>query len=106
MGGRDGPDKSRFGGFLVILSEYCCKSEDNARAVRLLELSAHMRRAPARAWFNLGIAYHRLGNYEAALAAYQHAAAMPDSTKDMQQAAQNLADYERFRKATLELRSR
>ena len=79
---------------------------DNGRAIRLLKLSAHMKRAPARAWFNLGIAYHRLGNYEAALAAYQHAAGMPDATPDMQQAAQEVKDYQRAKQAFEDSRRR
>ena len=72
---------------------------DNIKAAKLLDLSAHMRSAPARTWFNLGIAYHRLGNYAAALDAYQHAAAMPDATKDMREAANELDDYQKAKKA-------
>ena len=79
---------------------------DNARAAKLLELSAHMKRAPAHAWYNLGIAYHRLGNYEAALGAYEHAAGMSDATKDMTKAAQDLKDYQRINQAVRDFRGR
>jgi membrane associated rhomboid family serine protease len=58
--------------------------DDVPRAVKLLETSAHMRGAPARAWYNLGIAYQRLGNYERALAAFEHAAEMPGATSNYQ----------------------
>ncbi len=63
-----------------------------------------MRRAPAHAWYNLGIAYQRLGKYEPALAAYERAAAMEDATKNMQQAAQDLKEYQRIKKAAWDFR--
>jgi membrane associated rhomboid family serine protease len=63
-------------------------SDDLPRAVQLLETSAHLRGAPARAWYNLGIAYQRLGKFEAASAAFDHAAQMPDADSDMQRVAQ------------------
>jgi membrane associated rhomboid family serine protease len=66
---------------------------DTSRAVKLLELSTRMRRAPARAWYNLGIVYRGLGRYDDALAACEHAAQMPDANSDMQQAAQVMKDY-------------
>ena len=64
--------------------------DDVAHAVKLLETSAHMRGAPARAWYNLGIAYQRLRKYDQALAAFEHAAQMPDATGDYQQIADEL----------------
>ncbi len=66
---------------------------DVQHAVKWLETSAHMRRAPARAWYNLGIAYQTLQRTEEALAAYEHAAAMPDATDDMHKAAQEMRAY-------------
>lgn len=67
---------------------------DNAGAKRLLEISAGMRGAPARAWFNLGIAYARLGMHEDAAAAFEHAARMPDATGEIRKAAQEMKDYQ------------
>jgi hypothetical protein len=52
-----------------------------------------MNGAPARAWFNLGIACHRLGLYADALAAYEHASLMPDATIDFDKAAQTMKEY-------------
>jgi membrane associated rhomboid family serine protease len=66
---------------------------DAARGVKLLEISARMRRAPARSWYNLGTAYQVLGRNDDALAAYEHAAQMPDADSDMQQAVQEMKDY-------------
>ena len=63
---------------------------DGAKAIRLLDISARMRGAPARAWYNLGIAYQRLGRDEDAVAAYEHAAAMPDATSEIQKAAEEM----------------
>ena len=59
---------------------------------RLLEIATRMRHAPARSWYNLGVAYSRLGRFDDALAAYEHAAQMPDADSQMLQAAQNLKD--------------
>ncbi|HLX97009.1 MAG TPA: rhomboid family intramembrane serine protease [Verrucomicrobiae bacterium] len=72
------------------------------RGVKLLELSTRMRRAPARTWYNLGTAYQALGKYDDALAAYEHAAQMPDADNDMQQAAQQMKDYLTGRKSVSE----
>jgi tetratricopeptide (TPR) repeat protein len=88
----------------VNLSEYAqpeveqagLKALDRAdipRAVKLLETSAHMRGAPARAWYNLGIAYQRLGNYDRALAAFEHAAEMPGATSNYQKTADETKIY-------------
>jgi membrane associated rhomboid family serine protease len=68
------------------------------RAVKLLEISTRMRRAPARAWYNLGIAYQRARRYDDALAAYEHAAQMPDADSDMQKVALELKDSLTWRK--------
>jgi cytochrome c-type biogenesis protein CcmH/NrfG len=66
---------------------------DNALCVKMLETATHMRRAPARAWYNLGVAYNRLHRLADAVAAYEHAAQMPDSTPDMQSAARDMRKY-------------
>ncbi len=65
----------------------------DAEAARWLETATRMRHAPARAWYNLGIAYARLGRYDDALVAYEHAAQMPDADSKVQQAAQEIKDY-------------
>jgi membrane associated rhomboid family serine protease len=61
---------------------------DVPRAVKLLETSAQRRNAPARAWYNLGVAYEHAGRFDAAAAAFEHAAQLPDADSQMQQAAQ------------------
>ena len=66
---------------------------DNAEGVRLLEISTRMKGAPARAWMNLGTAYHRLGRLADALVAYEHAAQMPDGTSEFQKTAHDLKVY-------------
>ncbi len=52
-----------------------------------------MRHVPARAWYNLGIAYQRSSLNSQALAAYQQAARMPDSDSRMQQTARDMKKY-------------
>lgn len=64
-----------------------------AQAAKYLEIATQMRHASARPWFNLGIAYTRLGRYDDALAAYEHAAQMPDADSKMQQAARDMKSY-------------
>ena len=65
------------------------------RAVKLLETSTHMRGAPARAWYNLGVAYERQQNYDEALTAFEQAAQMPDGDSEMQKAAENMKNIVR-----------
>ena len=65
----------------------------NADAVKFLEMATRMRHAPSRAWYNLGIAYARLGRFEDALTAYEHAAQMPDADGKAEQAAQQIEQY-------------
>lgn len=88
----------------VNLSEYCEPTVERAgldalqrgekqRGLELLELSAHMRHAPARAWYNLGIARQRCGKLDEALAAFEHAAQMPDADEDMRTMAQTMKRY-------------
>ena len=68
--------------------------QDNpARAAKLLETVTSMKHAPARAWYNLGIAYDRLGKNRAALVAYEHAAQMPDADSSMKEAAKDMRNY-------------
>ena len=66
------------------------KHDDTAGALKLLQTCVQMRHAPARAWFNLGVAYQDSGRFEEALAAFQHAARMPDADAEMQKAAHDL----------------
>lgn len=63
--------------------------DDISRAMKLLEISAQRRNAPAHAWYNLGVAYQRAGRYEDAAAAFGHAAQMPDADSQIQHAAQD-----------------
>ncbi len=65
----------------------------DTRAVELLEVATRMRNAPARAWYNLGVAYDRADRYRDALAAYEHAARMPDADSEIRQAAVDAREY-------------
>jgi membrane associated rhomboid family serine protease len=67
--------------------------KNNTNAVRLLELSAHMKGAPARTWYNLGIAHQRLKENEQALAAYEQAAHMTDADDQIRKTAQDMKEY-------------
>jgi cytochrome c-type biogenesis protein CcmH/NrfG len=67
--------------------------KNNTNAVRLLELSAHMKGAPARTWYNLGIAHQRLKENELALAAYEHAARLPDADDKIRKTARDMKEY-------------
>jgi cytochrome c-type biogenesis protein CcmH/NrfG len=66
---------------------------ENQRAVELLEMSTHMKAAPARAWYNLGIAYQRMGQHKQALAAYEQAARLPSADNAMRKAATEMKEY-------------
>jgi membrane associated rhomboid family serine protease len=70
---------------------------ENAHAVKLLTMAAHMKAAPARTWFNLGIAHQRMEQYDEALAAYEHAAGMPGADDKMRTAAQRVREYKEGR---------
>lgn len=65
----------------------------DADAVKFLEIATRMRHAPSRAWYNLGVAYARVGRFDKALAAYEHAAQMPDADTKAEQAAQETKEY-------------
>jgi cytochrome c-type biogenesis protein CcmH/NrfG len=66
---------------------------DVPRAIRWLETSTRMRQAPARAWYNLGIAYQRQHRFDDALAAYEQAVQLPDADSDMRKGAQEMKDF-------------
>jgi Tfp pilus assembly protein PilF len=66
--------------------------DNPARAAKFLAVAVKMPHAPARAWFNLGIAYQRSGRPADALAAFEHAAQMPDADADMQKAAEGIKE--------------
>jgi membrane associated rhomboid family serine protease len=68
------------------------KNGNNARAIQLLTVSAHRRDATARFWYNLGVVYGQAGQFDKALAAFEHAAKMPDADNETRQAAQSLKD--------------
>jgi tetratricopeptide (TPR) repeat protein len=59
----------------------------SSRAVELLERAVRMRRASARPWYNLGVAYYRLKRYNDAVSAFESAARFPDATEDMKKTA-------------------
>ena len=57
-----------------------------AHAVEVLNIAVRMHNAPARAWYNLGVAYQHAGRYTEAIKALNHAAQMPDADPNMQKA--------------------
>jgi membrane associated rhomboid family serine protease len=63
---------------------------DLPRAIKLLNISAHKKNAPAQVWYNLGVAYGRAEQFTNAVAAYEHAAELPDADTEMQQIAEHL----------------
>jgi hypothetical protein len=65
-------------------------NHDAARGMKLLERAVKLRHAPATAWYNLGVAYLRTGQYDAAFAALEHAASMPDADDHMRSVARTL----------------
>ena len=50
------------------------ESGEYVKATKLLEAATRMTRAQARTWYNLGVAYQRRKQYDAAYAAFDHAA--------------------------------
>jgi membrane associated rhomboid family serine protease len=70
---------------------------DMPKAVKLLEISTRMKHAPARAWYNLGIAYQSAQRYDEALTALKHAAQMPDSDSGMQKIAEDMEHLNEIR---------
>jgi membrane associated rhomboid family serine protease len=69
------------------------EKNDSAQGVKLLERAAHLRHAPARMWYNLGIAYRETGRYKDAIAAFNHAAGMPDADESMRDAANEMNNF-------------
>ena len=63
---------------------------DPRAGVHYLEIAAHRRDAPARAWYNLGVAYNSLEEYNKTLSAWEHAAQMPDAESDYARFAREL----------------
>jgi membrane associated rhomboid family serine protease len=63
---------------------------DVSRGVKLLQIAVHKRGASAHTWYNLGVACARAGDLDQALAAFRHAAQMPEADADMIHAAQLL----------------
>jgi hypothetical protein len=49
-----------------------------------------MKQAPARTWYNLGVAYQHAGRYADAVRAFEHAADMPDADDDMREVGKDL----------------
>lgn len=79
---------------------------DDKKAAELLEQAVRLRHAPAHAWFNLGIAYQRLNRHQDALAAYEHAAVLPDADAHMREAAHQMKHYVEAEKAAREVLSK
>jgi membrane associated rhomboid family serine protease len=71
-------------------------------AVRLLEISTQMRHAPARAWYNLGVTLQQMHRHSEAVAAFEHAAQMPDADTEMRKAARETKTYEKEMEALKE----
>jgi membrane associated rhomboid family serine protease len=63
---------------------------DVPRGIKLLQIAVHKRGASAHTWYNLGVACARAGDLDQALAAFRHAAQMPDADAEMIHAVQVL----------------
>ncbi len=63
---------------------------DVPHGVKLLQIAVHKRGAAAHTWYNLGVACTRAGDLDKAIAAFRHAAQMPDADAEKIQAAQLL----------------
>jgi len=77
----------------------CLRDHDNASAVKFLERASRSKNAPARAWFNLGIAYQRLNRDDDSLRAFEQAAKMPDSNDEMKTSAHDVKAYLDWKKS-------
>jgi membrane associated rhomboid family serine protease len=85
------------------LGEDALFRHDDVRGKELLELATTMKGTSHYAWYNLGIAYVRLGKYDEALAAFDRAIALSDASPDFQKAARELREQQRLRKQLQEL---
>lgn len=65
-------------------------NHDYEQGKKLLERCVQMKGAPARAWYNLGVAYERLHDYARASKAFEHAAEMSDALPQMRAAAESM----------------
>jgi membrane associated rhomboid family serine protease len=75
---------------------------DNAYAAHCLETAVHIRHAPARAWYNLGVVYERERRVSEAYTCFERAATMPDADSNMRKVAD---DWKRWRGDAERLRS-
>jgi membrane associated rhomboid family serine protease len=76
---------------LAFLGYEALLDDDNGRAAELLGQAVLARGADASMWFNLGIAYQRLGRNDEAADAYRRAAQLAPHEKQYQDAAEDLA---------------
>ena len=78
---------------------------DNVYAAHCFETAVHTRHAPAGAWYNLGVAYDRLGRMSEAYACFERAAAMPDADSQIRDVAgeweRRRGDWEHWKSSTL-----
>src|SRR5205807_446989 len=64
-------------------------ADKNEEAARWLRDAAKLQPKESSYWFDLGIAYHRMGNMPAAMAAYQRAHELDPNNQTYSQAAEN-----------------
>jgi membrane associated rhomboid family serine protease len=67
---------------------------NDVHAVKVLEIAVGLKHARAGAWYNLGVAYVRTGNYAAANRAFKHAAEMPDADQQIRAVGQVMGSFE------------
>lgn len=84
---------SRFGNAEEFKLGYdALRAEQNDAAARYLRRAASYRRADASCWYDLGIAYERLGRRSDATNAYQHASTLEPTSAEYQQALRSVQD--------------
>jgi membrane associated rhomboid family serine protease len=66
------------------------ESGELMKATRLLEVASTMRRAQARTWYNLGVAYQRRRQYQDAYAAFERAARISGGNPEYRDAARDM----------------
>jgi membrane associated rhomboid family serine protease len=66
------------------------KADDYTHGIKLLEIAAQRKNAPARVWFLLGGAYQQVGDFQKATAAFTHVIEMPGADEQMIDAARSV----------------
>ncbi len=71
------------GGELARMADSAFSADDNSRAAHFLEEAVSYRRTESRWWFNLYVAYERLGRHRDAIAALEHAPMIDPASREL-----------------------